>query len=210
MCKYVQIRALQIRSWSHGLPICGEQWARHSWRFDEHASSDVAFNGVTTIHKLHKGEVNVERKVCLGVKLQQSTVVYSFSFRPLNIKIFQKYFSLCHWISKIYLNRWFFHRLHQWATSPPWFLINVSFLKRKKTQQQSIDMCDCVLLMPKMMMIMMMIRNPMTMANQCDWWVDEENVMILPFMMRVMMTKTMMIRNPVTIANQCDRKAGRL
>ena len=84
-----------MKAWG-GVPICEEQWARHSWRFDEHASSDVAFNGVTTIHKLHKGEVNVERKVCLGVKLQQSTVVYSFSFRPLNIKIFQKYFSLCH------------------------------------------------------------------------------------------------------------------
>ena len=61
------------------VPICEEQWARHSWRFDEHASSDVAFYGVTTIHKLHKGEVNLQRKVCLGVKLQQSTVVYSFS-----------------------------------------------------------------------------------------------------------------------------------
>ena len=69
------------------VPICEEQWARHSWRFDEHASSDVAFNGVTTIHKLHKGEVNVERKVCLGVKLQQSTVAYYFFFRPMNIKI---------------------------------------------------------------------------------------------------------------------------
>ena len=68
-----------------GVPICEEQWARHSWRFDEHASSDVAFNGVTTIHKLHKGEVNVERKVCLGVKLQQSTVATEYQNIVKNI-----------------------------------------------------------------------------------------------------------------------------
>ena len=86
-----------VRSWRHGVPICEEQWARHSWRFDEHASSDVAFYGVTTIHKLHKGEVNVERKVCLGVKLQQSTCS-----APSSI-----FLSLGHWLSILkYFSSW--------------------------------------------------------------------------------------------------------